>query len=132
LLALRAQHPLLRSPLWFAAECGDIESARLIWRTPQGNPMRLEDWHLPLGPALAGAGLSAEFFDANASTSGLCILFNPNAGAHKFVLNGGAWQLLFDSSDACKADILHDHLIVPARSLLLLARPHTLPTREFL
>jgi glycogen operon protein len=133
LLRLRASEPLLRHAHWFAA--ADVEqSARVLWCTPGGQPMQVPDWHDHESRAFA-----CELIAAGQRQARLRLLFNPESVATAFVLGEPGWSLRLDSSGerwplaAALADQtlpLSEHtLLAPARSLLVLTRPHAVEAR---
>ncbi len=130
-LRLRANQPLLRHASWFTDAAGHGGSARVLWRTPNGTPMQIHDWHDHERSAFA-----CELIAAGATQPQVRLLFNPEASPCSFVLGETDWALSLDSSaeylafGAAAIPILVDsrpvtHLSVPARSLLVLVRPHT-------
>ena len=127
LIALRREDPLLRHPRWFATTPDPNEPA-LHWLRPDGEAMRVDDWHDAHAHAFA-CQLAADAI----SPPRWCIVFNPGAQPARFRLPNGPWQLVVDSSGtlahaseplAQRDDPRLDSLMfeVPFRSLLLLRR----------
>jgi isoamylase len=124
LIALRREHPLLRHAQWFATAPQAQEPA-LQWLRPDGETMRVDDWHDTHAHAFA-CQLAADA----ASPAQWCIVFNPGAHTARFRLPNGPWRLTMDSSgtlaqSAC-ASSDDNAFDVPFRSLLLLRRDQNL------
>lgn len=119
LIALRLGDPLLRHARWFATE-PDAHEPAIHWLRPDGEAMRIDDWHDAHAHAFA-CQLAADA----ASPPRWCIVFNPGAQPARFRLPHGPWRLAADSSGTLAAagpyaqgdDRMFD---VPFRSLLLL------------
>ena len=120
LIALRREDPLLRHPRWFATAPETHEPA-LHWLRPDGEAMRVDDWHDAHAHAFA-CQLAADA----ASPPRWCIVFNPGAHPARFRLPNGPWRLVVDSSgtlaQTCCAAGDDDAFDIPFRSLLLLRR----------
>ncbi len=124
LIALRREDPLLRHPCWFAID-PDAHDPAIHWLRPDGEAMRVDDWHDAHAHAFA-CQLAADA----ASPPRWCIVFNPGAQPARFRLPHGPWRLAADSSATLDASgrIAHgdDGMIdVPFRSLLLLRHHQT-------
>ena len=119
LIALRLGDPLLRHARWFATE-PDAHEPAIHWLRPDGEAMRIDDWHDAHAHAFA-CQLAADA----ASPPRWCLVFNPGAQPARFHLPHGPWRLAADSSGTLAAagpyaqgdDRMFD---VPFRSLLLL------------
>ena len=119
-IALRKAEPLLRHDRWFRASADASAEASLVWRTPGGAQMRIQDWHDIAAHALACVIASV---DANGRNSArLLLLFNPEPQAAPFALPDGSWLLALDSSgDLRQTDAAQSsRLQVPAHALLVL------------
>ncbi len=120
LTALRHSEPLLHHPRWFVENPHDAGEAGVLWLTPRGRPMQLDDWHDPGEHALA-----CQLVPGEPQRHGLLLLFNPDSTQRDFSLPAGRWQPLFDSSadstpKPSPNTIAGSPLPVPAHSLLLL------------
>ncbi|MFZ5637583.1 MAG: glycogen debranching protein GlgX [Pseudomonadota bacterium] len=127
-LALRREDPLLRHARWFPLQPEAHEPA-LHWLRPDGEPMRVEDWHDAQAHAFA-----CQLAETATAAPRWCIAFNPGAQAARFRSPHGPWRLALDSSGslgdtgsthlaqgddgACEDGILQ----IPARALLVLRR----------
>lgn len=125
LIALRREDPLLRHPRWFSTAPQPDEPA-LHWLRPDGDTMRVEDWHDTQAHAFA-CQLAANA----ASPPRWCIAFNPGPQPARFRLPNGPWRVVVDSSsarpcresaDAADGDAPNDDGVheIPARSVVLL------------
>lgn len=124
-LGMRAREPLLRHDRWFAPGPENPDIAQVLWYRPDGQPMRLEDWHETRHNAFGCA-----FHAAGTLHPHLHLLFNPEERPVRFDLRSGRWALCMDSSGehlptemapAC-LPIHEPFLPAPARSLLVLVR----------
>jgi isoamylase len=94
LIALRRQDPLLRHAQWFATEPAADQPA-LHWLRPDGEPMRVDDWHDAHAHAFA-----CQLADDAVSAPRWCLVFNPGPQPTRFRLPNGPWRLAVDSSGA--------------------------------
>ncbi|MBH9551767.1 glycogen debranching protein GlgX [Inhella gelatinilytica] len=88
--ALRAKHPLLRHPRWFAGPGSGL--AHVHWLRPDGGEMQPCDWQVGGEAAFACA-----LHDGPAPQQRLLLLFNPETGPRRFALPAGPWTCLLDS-----------------------------------
>ena len=133
LLRLRSSEPLLRHPHWFAG-AQQSEHARVRWDSPQGAEMQAPDWH-----DHERAAFACELIAAGETLPRLRLLFNPEPEPLAFALGDGDYTLVFDSSGerlGIAAALVHGlelrppHLLVPARALLVLLRPHAIKAQR--
>ena len=95
----------------------------LHWLRPDGEAMRIDDWHDTHAHAFA-CQLAADA----ASPPRWCIVFNPGAQPARFHLPHGPWRLAVDSSGTLArasgplAQGDHATFEVPFRALLLFRR----------
>ncbi|RQO62048.1 glycogen debranching enzyme GlgX [Paucibacter sp. KBW04] len=128
-LALRREQPLLRHARWFvpASDPGlHGGDASISWFNPGGHEMQHQDWHDAGSHAFA-----ARVCAAASSQPQLTLIFNPEAQALPFTLGRGPWCLALDSSGELQSSALLPQgtpLMVPAHSLLVLARASAPPT----
>ncbi len=119
LIALRREDPLLRYRQWFSTEpCADQPALR--WLRPDGETMRVDDWHDAHARAFA-CQLAADA----AAPPRWCIAFNPDVEPMHFRLPLGPWRVAVDSSgtlDANDENETRDTIDMPSRSLVLLRR----------
>jgi glycogen operon protein len=119
LAALRRGEPLLRHDRWFRANGHDPAEAWVHWQLPDGGELQVHDWHALHAHALACRITPARDSDA----APLMLLFNPEPEPAAFVLPGGDWRCLLDSSrDSADAASAAGSVAVPARSLQLWRR----------
>jgi len=117
LLRLRRSEPLLHHDRWFANHPGRAGEASILWLSPSGAPMHVQDWNESSQLAFA-----CQLFAPDHAEPHLLLIFNPEAHPVRIGLTSGDWQLLLDSSAAIALDSppLNQSLLAPARSLLLL------------
>ncbi len=126
LMALRKKHALLRHPDWFSANQRQPARARVLWRTPEGSVMQIEDWH-----HVSERALMCEFYAPHDVHASLAILFNPSPQSCVFKLAEQGWHVTFDSADELALASKQDFSVyAPARSLVLLHRLHASPTQQ--
>ncbi len=111
LIVLRGSEPLLHHDGWFGAQ-GPGPQVR--WRTPDGHPMQVHDWH-----DHAERALLCELWPANAQAARLRIAFNPDCSARRFAIGAQA-DIVLDSSGELIEGWRAATFDVPARSLLVL------------
>jgi glycogen debranching enzyme GlgX len=126
LIALRREDPLLRHAQWFSTEPA-AEQPALHWHRPDGEPMRVDDWHDAHAHAFA-----CQLAPGPVSSPRWCLAFNPGAQTARFRLPNGPWRVAVDSSgtldtDTALAGDAADAIDIPHRSLVLLrnARPQS-------
>ena len=119
LIELRRKHPLLRYPHWFSGQDDADGGAQLHWYTAQGTRMTIHDWHDQHDPVFACQVQSGD------AAPDACVVFNPQPESRRVQLANGAWRVLLDSSDPDASQVTDgvSECLVPARSVLLLARP---------
>ncbi|GAB3740587.1 glycogen debranching protein GlgX [Silanimonas algicola] len=126
LIALRASESYLRWPTWFLPEPGEDDPA-IRWLRPDGNDMRVEDWHD------AGDGAFAcQLRAAGSSAPRGCIAFNPGGSDRTFELPDGPWQVLLETSGTSPSrapvtTLASRAVLVPAHGLLVLRRLSSAP-----
>jgi isoamylase len=126
LMTLRKNHALLRHPDWFSANQQQPARARVLWRTPEGSVMQIEDWH-----HVSERALMCEFYAPNDVRASLAILFNPLLQSSVFKLAEQGWHVTFDSANELALASKQDFSVyAPARSLVLLHRLHASPTQQ--
>ncbi len=129
LLQLRASEPLLHCNEWFGS-AHEEALARVLWRTPAGGEMQVQDWHAHEQRAFA-----CELMAAGAVRPRLRLLFNPEAVPIMFALGASDWSLQLDSSGERLASgaaplVINDtQILAPARALLVLTRHSSPETR---
>ena len=86
LIRFRQSSPWLTAPAW-------LDEHAFEWRTPNGTPMRAEDWHNGAERSIALCfGPSAKYLDR------LLLLFNPHKEKQHFVLPDGDWRIVLDTA----------------------------------
>jgi glycogen operon protein len=127
-LALRKAEPLLHHDRWFASAIPAKNADSLVWRSPTGDELSIQDWHdqaanalscliTPIGDTVTGKPANAR----------LMLLFNPDPQVADFELPEGKWQLALDSSGILRRGhaSLPYQLQVPAHTLLVLRNSAT-------
>lgn len=119
LAALRRINPLLRYPHWFADESSAAQTPQLHWYAPNGERMRLTDWH-----ARNESAFVCQVQDGAQAAAESCVVFNPQTNEQHVQLAGGPWRVVLDTT-APELPASHKpiyHVTVPAHSLLILTR----------
>ena len=111
LIALRRRYPALRYTGWH-------DDATIAWLRPDGAALDEGDWNR--------CGAIAIRLHPNAASATCLLLLNVQAAPVEFVLPGGAWDQVFDSTDgALPALPQHGSVAVPAHAVALLVSPPT-------
>lgn len=111
LIALRRSEPLLHHDAWFTSNGA---CAQVHWRTPDGLPMQVHDWHDHYEAAFL-----CELWPAGAGEPRLRIAFNPDATARRFAI-GAEVSVALDSSGELREGSRASAFDVPGRALVVL------------
>ncbi len=123
LIAIRAQHPVLRQARFVTGRYNEEDGARdVIWLAPTGHEMSIADWHEPDTRSFAMMlnGRASGVEDAT-----LLLLLNASAEAVDFRVpaedGAGSWRVLFDTADdAASSPVASVYALQPHASVLLI------------
>ena len=124
LLALRRREPCLGTDEWSPAPPSQGGAVQRHWRLPNAGELDTADWHDPSQGALACELRGG--VDVSTPTPGhrLLLIFNPQADAVLFALDGAAWELVVDSSgELPDSQALKNSVLAPAHAVLVLRGP---------
>ncbi len=100
LLRLRTAHPVFRSTEFFRGNGGDGKSD-VVWLSPQGREMAVDDWNAPEGRCIA-VHFVADRDGATDSPDAWLLLLNASDRDETFVLpvrEGSFWRCAIDTAD---------------------------------
>ena len=117
-LALRRAEPSLHHDRWFQQPPAAPGERSLMWFTPAGREMQVNDWHDAQSHAFACKILpglpDAAHPDAGGSAR-LILAFNPDILPTRFTLPPSRWQVALDSS----GELVRGHVNEPGQALMV-------------
>ena len=134
-IALRRAEPGLRHDVWFRGDAATNGERGIVWVSPNGREMTVDDWHDGARHAFAcivnlHGDPTYEGQVAAERTSPVAVLFNAELEPMPFVVPGGPWTLRLDSSGELQAGhaLAGDRIVAPASSLLVLVHGGAAPS----
>ncbi len=134
-IALRRAEPALRHDVWFRGDAATNGERGIVWFSPNGREMTVDDWHDGARHAFAcvvnlHGDPTYEGQVAAERTSPVAVLFNAELEPTAFVVPGGPWTLRLDSSGALQAGhaLAGERIVAPASSLLVLVHGGAAPS----